>query len=206
MRHGEMKCFLNSLGNGWAGTQTQNPHSQSVLHILSHGGDQKPKKKDKEINHGAVYCGLENSLTILNYHNNVKNDYYFLLFVRLIRKRAQNHRDKLQPLRNLFLLGVKHTNTEGIGTTTRWCQMCARNESIERAPQKEHLTQGRCWWGILVKAWCVDLGQTQEEWRALSLIFVLCCSCNFPLFCKCLFFYNILAFVLTEVISRLPSF
>lgn len=70
-------------------SRDSNPESTlpaSAAHPLPLEETTKPKKKDKETNHGAPYCGLENSVTVLSYHNNVKNGYYFLLFVRLIRK------------------------------------------------------------------------------------------------------------------------
>ena len=97
----------------------ESTHSQSVLCLLSSWRRPQNQRKTKKLTMERLTVDLENSLTVLHYHNNVKNDYHFLLFVRLTRKRAQSHRDELQPLRNLFLLGVKHANAEGIDPTTR---------------------------------------------------------------------------------------
>ena len=64
-------------------------------------GTTKLKQKEK----GMTYLGPGSSLEF-NHHNNTMKDNYFLILVRQVRKLSQGHRDKLLPLRNLFLLGI----------------------------------------------------------------------------------------------------
>lgn len=160
----------------------------------------KPKNKKKGINYWALYYGLESSIIVLNYHNNVMNDYYIMILAREVRKLAQSHTNKHQPSRNLFLQGVNTNkmnwhNYVHVWETWKYSKISKEGTSNPR-DMLVRLPKRSSW----AKASCVHLGQTKRtggrhcSW--LSLFTVL--AIFLFLYCKCLLFYKILALVLTK--------
>lgn len=131
-------CFLNSLGNGWAGTQALSPHYESGDGITSHQRVRrtretiKPTKKEKEVNYWALYWVQKVwslHLVITTMGQMITTSLHLWEWLPWV----QGH--KLLP-QDAFLLGF-NTNAEGTGPTTRCRQMCSRNISMVRSPRKE---------------------------------------------------------------------